>query len=452
MIQSGENFPASAPLVTEMLVIPVAGHDSMLLNLSGAHGPFFTRNIVILKDNSGRTGVGEVPGGEKIRQTLEDSNAFVVGQPVSAYNSVLNAVRRKFADRDAGGRGLQTYDLRTTIHAVTAIESALLDLLGQFLGVPVAALLGEGQQRDSVETLGYLFYIGDRKKTNLPYLSAPGAKDDWLRLRHEEALTVESIVRLAEAAHARYGFNDFKLKGGVLRGAEEMEAVTALAKRFPKARITLDPNGAWSLAEAISLCRNQRKVLAYAEDPCGAENELSGRQVMAEFRRATGLPTATNMVATDWAQLADALKLGAVDIPLADPHFWTMQGSVRVAQLCRDWGGLTWGSHSNNHFDISLAMFTHVAAAAPGRITAIDTHWIWQDGQRLTKEPLRIVNGRINVPAAPGLGVEVDMAEIEKAHELYRKMSLSGRDDAAAMQFLIPGWKFDPKRPCLARP
>jgi glucarate dehydratase len=452
MIQSGENFPASAPLVTEMLVIPVAGHDSMLLNLSGAHGPFFTRNIVILKDNSGRTGVGEGPGGEKIRQTLEDSNAFVVGQPVSAYNSVLNAVRRKFADRDAGGRGLQTYDLRTTIHAVTAIESALLDLLGQFLGVPVAALLGEGQQRDSVEALGYLFYIGDRKKTNLPYLSAPGAKDDWLRLRHEEALTVESIVRLAEAAHARYGFNDFKLKGGVLRGAEEMEAVTALAKRFPKARITLDPNGAWSLAEAISLCRNQRKVLAYAEDPCGAENGLSGRQVMAEFRRATGLPTATNMVATDWAQLADALKLGAVDIPLADPHFWTMQGSVRVAQLCRDWGGLTWGSHSNNHFDISLAMFTHVAAAAPGRITAIDTHWIWQDGQRLTKEPLRIVNGRINVPAAPGLGVEVDMAEIEKAHELYRKMSLSGRDDAAAMQFLIPGWKFDPKRPCLARP
>jgi glucarate dehydratase len=452
MIQSGENFPASAPLVTEMLVIPVAGHDSMLLNLSGAHGPFFTRNIVILKDNSGRTGVGEGPGGEKIRQTLEDSNAFVVGQPVSAYNSVLNAVRRKFADRDAGGRGLQTYDLRTTIHAVTAIESALLDLLGQFLGVPVAALLGEGQQRDSVETLGYLFYIGDRKKTNLPYLTAPDAKDDWRRLRHEEALTVESIVRLAEAAHARYGFNDFKLKGGVLRGAEEMEAVTALAKRFPKARITLDPNGAWSLAEAISLCRNQRKVLAYAEDPCGAENGLSGRQVMAEFRRATGLPTATNMVATDWAQLADALKLGAVDIPLADPHFWTMQGSVRVAQLCRDWGGLTWGSHSNNHFDISLAMFTHVAAAAPGRITAIDTHWIWQDGQRLTKEPLRIVNGRINVPAAPGLGVEVDMAEIEKAHELYRKMSLSGRDDAAAMQFLIPGWKFDPKRPCLARP
>jgi glucarate dehydratase len=442
---------SGAPRVTEMKVVPVAGHDSMLLNLSGAHAPFFTRNVVILKDNAGHTGLGEVPGGEKIRQTLVDSQPLVVGQPLSAYNSVLNAVRRNFADRDAGGRGVQTYDLRTTIHAVTAIESALLDLLGQFLSVPVAALLGEGQQRETVEALGYLFYVGDRTKTNLPYLSAPGAKDDWLRLRHEEALTAGSIVRLAEAAHARYGFNDFKLKGGVLSGAEEMAAVTALAKRFPKARITLDPNGAWSLAEAVSLCRNQRQVLAYAEDPCGAENGLSGREVMAEFRRATGLPTATNMVATDWAQLAEALKLKAIDIPLADPHFWTMQGSVRVAQLCRDWGGLTWGSHSNNHFDISLAMFTHVAAAAPGKITAIDTHWIWQDGQRLTKEPLKIVNGAIAVPAAPGLGIEADMAEIEKAHELYQRNGLGARDDAAAMQFLIPGWKFEPKRPCLVR-
>lgn len=441
----------SAPVVTEMLVIPVAGHDSMLLNLSGAHGPFFTRNIVILKDNAGHTGLGEVPGGERIRLTLEDAQPLVIGQPISAYNAVLNNVRQRFADRDAGGRGIQTFDQRITIHAVTAIESALLDLFGQFLEMPVAALLGEGQQRKSVEVLGYLFYIGDRQKTNLPYTSATDAEDDWLRLRHEPALTTEAIVRLAEAAHARYGFNDFKLKGGVFSGAQEMEAVGALAKRFPKARITLDPNGAWSLAEAISLCRDQHQVLAYAEDPCGAENGLSGREVMAEFRRATGLPTATNMVATDWPQLADALRLKAIDIPLADPHFWTMQGSVRVAQLCRDWGNLTWGSHSNNHFDISLAMFTHVAAAAPGKITAIDTHWIWQDGQRLTTDPLKITGGCIAVPDAPGLGAHADMEQLEKAHALYRKVGLSARDDAAAMQFLISNWKFDPKHPCLVR-
>jgi glucarate dehydratase len=441
---------SGTPLVTEMHVVPVAGHDSMLLNLSGAHSPFFTRNLIILKDNAGRTGAGEVPGGERIRQTLADAKSLVLGKSIGDYNDILHAVRHKFANRDIGGRGLQTFDLRIMIHAVTALEAALLDLLGQFLEVPVAKLLGEGQQRATVKMLGYLFYVGDRTKTDLPYLSAPNAQDAWLRLRHEEALTAAGIVRLAEAAHTRYGFHDFKLKGGVLRGTEEIEAVTALAGRFPKARITLDPNGAWSLDEAIRLCRNRRDVLAYAEDPCGAEHGYSGREVLAEFRRATGLPTATNMIATDWREMGHAIQLHSVDIPLADPHFWTLQGSVRVAQMCRDWGR-TWGSHSNNHFDISLAMFTQVAAAAPGEITAVDTHWIWQDGQRLTKEPFRIVGGEVAVPDKPGLGIEIDMAQIEKAHQLYKTMGLDARDDARAMQFLIPGWKFDPKRPCLVR-
>ncbi len=433
-----------------MLVIPVASHDSMLLNLSGAHGPYFTRNILILKDSAGRTGVGEVPGGEAIRSTLDEARALVVGKGLGSYNNILNAVRKAFVDLDAGGRGLQTFDLRIMVHAVTALEAALLDLLGQFLDVPVAALLGEGQQRDAVEILGYLFYIGDRRKTDLPYLAEENAEDDWLRLRHEEAMTPASVVRLAEAAHARYGFNDFKLKGGVFAGEEEIEAVTALARRFPQARITIDPNGAWSLEEAIRLCKNMHDVLAYAEDPCGAERGYSGREIMAEFRRATRLPTATNMIATDWRQMGHAIQLQSVDIPLADPHFWTMQGSVRVAQMCHEWG-LTWGSHSNNHLDISLAMFTHVAAAAPGNITAIDTHWIWQDGQHLTKNPLKIVDGKILVPKRPGLGIEVDMAAIEKGHALYKSKGLGSRDDATAMQYLIPGWTFDNKRPCLVR-
>lgn len=441
----------STPVITHMQVIPVAGHDSMLLNLSGAHAPYFTRNIVILKDNSGHTGVGEIPGGEKIRQTLEDASVLVIGKTLGEYKNVMNAVRNQFADRDAAGRGLQTFDLRTTIHVVTGIEAAMLDLLGQFLNVPVAALLGDGQQRDAVEMLGYLFYVGDRTKTDLPYQSQPDEKCDWYRLRHEEALTPEAIVRLAESAYEKYGFNDFKLKGGVLAGSEEAEAVTALSKRFPQARITLDPNGAWSLEEAIRLGKQLRGVLAYAEDPCGAEQGFSGREVMAEFRRATGLPTATNMIATDWRQMGHTISLQSVDIPLADPHFWTMQGSVRVAQMCHEWG-LTWGSHSNNHFDISLAMFTHVGAAAPGKIAALDTHWIWQEGnQRITKEPLKIVGGMVEVPKKPGLGIELDMDQVMKAHELYKNMGLGARDDAVGMQYLIPGWTFDNKRPCLVR-
>ncbi len=444
---------ARTPVVTEMQVVPVAGHDSMLLNLSGAHAPFFTRNLVILRDSAGHAGVAEVPGGERIRETLEGAAPLVRGEPIGTHAQIVARVRDRFGALDAGGRGIQTFDLRVAIHAITAIETALLDLVGQMLEVPLASLLGDGQQRSRVEALGYLFFVGDRRKTDLPYEAPPDASrrgDEWMSIRRDEALTAEAIVRLADAAAARYGFQHFKLKGGVLAGAEEMEVLAALKTHFPAARLSIDPNGAWSLDEAIALCRNQHDLLAYAEDPCGAEAGYSGREVMAEFRRATGLRTATNMIATDWRQLGHALQLQAVDIPLADPHFWTLQGSVRVSQVCRAWG-LTWGSHSNNHFDVSLAMYTHVAAAAAGPITAIDTHWIWQDGEYLTKEPLQIVSGHLTVPTRPGLGVELDMPRVEAAHRLYQQIGVAARDDAAAMQYLMSGWCFDPKRPCMVR-
>jgi len=460
-------MPDSTPAVAEMQVIPVAGHDSMLLNLAGAHGPFFTRIIVIMKDTAGHTGIAEVPGSEAIRQTLKRIRPLVSGSLLGDYNATLNRVRRAL-----GGGGPAAH--QSTVHQVTSeaeaailrqpheinlridnvvtgVEAALLDLLGQFLGVPVAALLGNGQQRDRVVMLAYLFYIADRTRTDLPYHSDPRARDGWLRLRNEPALTPEQVVREAEAAVDRYGFSDFKLKGGVMRGEEEMQAVTAIKQRFPEVRVTLDPNGGWSLAEAIAVCKGRGDVLAYAEDPCGPENGYSGREIMAEFRRATGIPTATNMVATDWRQMGHTILLQAVDIPLADPHFWTMQGSVRMAQMCDEWG-LTWGSHSNNHFDVSLAMFTHCAAAAPGDITAIDTHWIWQEGrERLTKEPLQIVGGAVEVPKRPGLGIEIDMEQVSKAHELYNKLPRGARDDGAAMQYLIPGWTYDPRKPSLVR-
>jgi glucarate dehydratase len=437
------------PTVTGMRVVPVAGQDSMLLNLSGAHAPYFTRTVVVLTASDGSVGVGEVPGGEAITRTLTEATDLVLGQPVGNWLAVLRTVRTRFAGRDAGGRGAQTFDLRVTVHVATALEAALLDLLGKHLGVPVCELLGDGRQRDRVRTLGYLFFVGDRGATDLPYRSGDHT-DDWTRLRDEPALTPAAVVALAVAAHQRYGFEDFKLKGGVLAGEREVEAVAALKDRFPDARITLDPNGGWPLADAVRHGRAMRDVVAYAEDPCGAEGGYSGRETMAEFKRATGLPTATNMIATDWRQLGHAVRAGAVDIPLADPHFWGMQASVRVAQLCDAWG-LTWGSHSNNHFDISLAMFTHVAAAAPGDVTAIDTHWIWQDGQRLTTAPFTITGGYVDVPTTPGLGVTVDEERLGAAHELYLSEGLGGRDDAIAMRYLVPGWTFDPKRPALVR-
>ena len=441
----------SSPIITDMQVIPVAGYDSMLLNIGGAHNACFTRNIVVLTDNAGHTGVGEAPGGETIYQTLVEAIPQVKGQQVARMNRLVQQVHKgnQSADFDTFGKGAWTFELR--VNAVAALEAALLDLLGQCLGVPVAELLGPGKQRDEVTVLGYLFYLGDRRKTDLPYLTGENASHDWYHLRHQEALDSAAVVRLAEAAQDKYGFKDFKLKGGVLPGEQEIETATALKKRFPDARITVDPNGAWLLDEAIGLCKGMQDVLTYAEDPCGAEQGYSGREVMAEFRRATGLPVATTMIATNWREMNHAVMLNAVDIPLADPHFWTLSGAVRVAQLCDEWG-LTWGCHSNNHFDISLAMFTHVGAAVPGKPTAIDTHWIWQEGdQRLTKNPLQIRNGKIAVPDAPGLGIELDWDQLRKANELYKSLPAGARNDATAMQYLIPGWTFDRKRPAFGR-
>lgn len=438
------------PTIVHMDVYPVAGRDSMLLNLSGAHAPYFTRNVVILTDSAGNLGAGEVPGGPKITQGLEDIKSLVVGQSLGRYKNVLLRVAEAFS-KEKDSRGNQTFDQRTGVHVVTAIEAAMLDLLGKHLAVPAAALLGEGQQRDAIKALGYLFYVGDRRKTNLPYSAEPASDCDWYRIRHEAAMTPDAVVTLARAAHQKYGFQDFKLKGGVFDGSEEMEAIRALKSAFPNARITLDPNGCWSLPEAIRLCANMHGILTYCEDPCGAEDGFSGREILAEFRRATGLPTATNMIATDWRQMQHSVALQSVDIPLADPHFWTMAGSVRVGQLCRDFG-LTWGAHSNNHFDISLAMVVHTAAAVPGDITAIDTHWIWQEGmERLTCEPFPIENGMIKVPDRPGLGIEVDMERILDANRLYQQHCLGARNDATGMQYYIPGWTFDPKRPAMMR-
>ena len=451
--------PTRTPVITEMQVIPVAGYDSMLLNLCGAHAPWFTRILVLLKDSSGHTGMGEVPGSAGILRALEKAVPLVVGTEVGRYNRTLNTMRTAIAGKDnhqvtnAGEQAVlkQPHEINLRLeNVVTAVEAALLDLLGQHLGVPVCELLGSGQQRTHVPMLAYLFYIGDHQRTDLPYLAGDG-QTGWYGLRHQQALTPEAIADLASASVERYGFRDFKLKGGVMRPDQEIAAVAAIKQRFPDARATLDPNGAWSLEQAIAACRGQGHILAYAEDPCGPENGYSGREIMAEFKRATGIKTATNMVATDWRQMAHSHLLGAVDIPLADPHFWTMQGSVRLAQLCHEWG-LTWGSHSNNHFDVSLAMFTHVAAAAPGNITAIDTHWIWQEGQeRLTAEPLQIVGGQVAVPDRPGLGITPDMERIHAAHELYKRVASGARDDAAAMRYLVPDWTYDPKQPSLHR-
>ncbi|MDY5160567.1 enolase C-terminal domain-like protein [Actinotignum urinale] len=440
----------SIPTIVRGKVYPVAGYDSMLLNLAGAHGPYYTRDVIILEDSTGAIGIGEVPASPAIEKAIEDGIQQIIGQPISKYRTLVRKLGQYLADRDRKDI-FWTYEL-TTIHALATIETALLDLYGKFLDLPVSELLGEGQQRTSVPVLGYLFFVGDSEKIDAPYLREDNSDDEWYRLRRQPAFTPDSIIQHAHALQKKYGFKDFKLKGGVLPGEREVDTVLALKKEFPDARITIDPNGAWSLEESVRLLGDLQGILTYAEDPCGAEGRFSGRETLAEFRRLTGISTATNMVSTTWREMASTIFLQAVSIPLADPHFWTMSGAVRVAQLCHDLG-LTWGCHSNNHFDISLAMAVHCGAAAPGPINALDTHWIWQEGKdQLTKEPFQIRDGHVVIPNKPGLGVDIDMDRLMEAHELYLANDLGARDDSVGMQSIIPGWKFDPHSPSLVRP
>lgn len=446
-----------SPKVVKMDVYPVAGYDSMLLTLSGCHAPYFTRNIVVLEDETGNKGIGEIHGGEAITEMLESYKPIVVGAEIADYRQVITNIRQNGqkakGDSGEGLQGLNISNLKFVVQAEAAVECAMLDLLGKYVNKPMASLLGDGGiQRREVPFLGYLFYIADTKKTDLPYLVESDCKDKWEEVRRKETLTPEGVVEQAKALYERYGFKDFKLKGGVLKGEEEMKAVEALHAAFPEARVNIDPNGAWTLEEAIRLCKDKNNVVAYMEDPCGPEAGFSSREIMAEFKNATGLKVATNMIATNWRQFYHAAALKSVDIILADPHFWTLNGSVRMAYILKDWG-LTWGSHSNNHFDITLATFAQVAAAAPGNITPVDTHYIWQDGQGITKESPVIKDGVIKITDKPGLGVEIDMEKLLKAHELYKTMpaKFRDRDDALAMQYLIKDWKYDSKKPCMVR-
>ena len=427
----------------------------MLLNLSGAHGPFFTRNIVILKDSAGHTGVGEVPGGETIRQTLEDARPLVVGQSIGAYNAMLNAVRRQFADRDAGGRGLQTFDLRTTIHAVTAIEAALLDLLGQYLGVPVAALLGEGQQRDAVRNARLsLLRRRPQARPICPIARTPTPTDDWLRLRHEEALTPEAVVRLAEAAHARYGFNDFKLKGGVLSGRRgDGSDHRAGTSAFPKARITLDPNGAWSLDEAIApVPRHAATCSPTPKTRAAPRRAFPGREVMAEFRRATGLPTATNMIATDWRADGPRDPAAVGRYPARRPAFLDHAGlgarRADVPRLGPDLGLAL--EQSLRHF----AGHVHARRRRRARQDHRDRHALDLAGRPAPDQGAasRSSTAMVDVPQTPGPRRRDRHGRRSRTRtQLYKSRGSARATTPSAMQFLIPGWKFDNKRPWLVR-
>ncbi|MFF9812237.1 glucarate dehydratase family protein [Streptomyces sp. NPDC014006] len=417
--------------IADVRLTPILVADPPLLNTQGVHQPYTPRLIVEVVTADGITGVGETYGDTKYLELARPFAERLVGRQVSDLNGLFTVADELAVDAsrvsgqvDVGGlRGVQTAD-KLRLSVLSGFEVACLDALGKALGLPVHALLG-GKVRDAVEYSAYLFYKWAEHPEGLP-----AEKDDW-----GAALDPAGIVAQARLFTERYGFTSYKLKGGVFPPEQEVAAIRALAGAFPGRPLRLDPNGAWSVETSLKVARELADVLEYLEDPA------LGTPAMAEVARHTDVPLATNMCVTTFAEIKEAFTRDAVQVVLADHHYWGgLRNTQQLAALCRTFGvGVS--MHSNTHLGISLAAMTHVAATVPNLHHACDSHYPWQSEDVLT-ERLTFEGGRVAVSDAPGLGVELDPGKLAFLHRRWLDDDgrLRDRDDAAAMRTVDPGW------------
>jgi glucarate dehydratase len=428
-----DDFLLSVPAATRLpehavrsiRITPVAFQDPPLLNTVGVHEPLALRAIVQMTTESGVTGLGETYGDAAHLHRLHAAAEALLGCDVFAANQLRARVERSLAaDRTTGGHGMSGMVTGTSTgdRVLSAFDVAAVDIRGRVLGVPASEILG-GRVRDAVPFSGYLFY---------KWAGHPGAAaDEW-----GEALTPDGIVAQAQRIVADYGFTALKLKGGVLPPDDEIAAVLALREAFPGHPLRIDPNGAWSVETSLHVADALSDVLEYLEDP------TPGLERMAEVRRRTSLPLATNMCVVAFAHIADAVRLGAIDIVLSDHHFWGgLERSRLLAGMAETFG---WGlsMHSNSHLGISLAAMTHLASATPVLDYACDTHWPWkrEDEDVIAPGALRFTGGSLAVPTAPGLGVELDPDALERLHRQYLDGGIRERDDTGYMQRIDPSY------------
>ncbi|GAB2994610.1 glucarate dehydratase family protein [Amycolatopsis acidiphila] len=415
--------------IAEVRVTPILISDPPLLNLQGVHQPYTPRTILEVITESGAVGLGETYGDTDYLNLAEAVAPQLVGRPLVVNNLYATVVQRlddvgaERVDNTVQAEGLRGSRTLSKIASsvASAFEVAVYDALGHELDVPVHALLG-GKVRDEVEYSAYLFY----RWAEHPEPDEP--KDTW-----GAALDPEGVVAQAKRMADDYGFSSFKLKGGVFEPAQEVAAVRALAEAFPGQPLRLDPNGAWSVSTSLEVAAALEGVAEYLEDP------TTGTANMAEVARKTSLPLATNMCVTAFDEVPEAFSTNAVQVVLSDHHYWGgLRATQDLAAVCRTFG-VDLSMHSNTHLGISLAAMTQVAATIPGLRYACDTHRPWQTEDVIT-EPHTFAGGKLAVPDAPGLGVELDRESLEKLHKRWQDNDVRRRDDAAAMRRVHPDW------------
>jgi glucarate dehydratase len=386
--------------ITEMHVIPVAFPDPPLRNSTGVHEPYAIRTLVKLVTDDGFTGWGEAYGGARAIQQLEATRTVVVGADPFA----LELLRLRVPEP-------RTY---------APLEVACLDVMGQALRQPVYNLLG-GKVRDRVEFAAYLFYHLD--------CSAYG-----------ECMAPEAMVEQAKRLVAEHGFRALKLKGGVLPPDEEIETIRLIREEFgPQFRLRHDPNAIWSVETSIRVTNALEGMLEYMEDPTW------GMEAMAEVNRHVNVPLSTNMCLTAFSHFPEGIRIHAVDVVLADHHYWGgLVATKEMARICETWG-LGVSMHSNSHLGISLAAMLHAAAATPHLTYACDTHYVWLDEDILEGGKRPFTDGFMPIPDGVGLGIRVDEDAVGRMAEDYRRCGISARNDAEYMKKFVPDWQ--PLRP-----
>ncbi len=422
--------------VADANITPIAVADPPLLNAAGLHAPYALRIVLELVSDDGLSGWGEIPGSKATRAALEHAAAEVIGKDPWQLNDIF-ATLDVLAQED--DRGESPWDRRTWVHVRSAIEVACYDLMGKSCGRPVVDLLG-GAVRERVPFAAYLFYKHKGAGGEFGFAIDPSAKG-WAAARQEAALDANGIVAQARAMVSHYGFESIKLKGGAFEPQIEIDSILALREAFgPDMPLRLDPNAIWKVDTAIAMGKQLEGVLEYYEDP------VRGQANMGRVAKAVDIPLATNMCTTSFDDLPGSVAHMSEAIILSDHHYWGgFRASLDLARFCAIFGrGMS--MHSNSHLGISLAAMAHLAAAVPNLTYDCDTHFPWQDGHDLLTEPLHFEDGAVAVPQAPGLGIEIDRAQLDKLHQQYLACGLTERNDEIEMQKVKPGWSFQATR------
>jgi glucarate dehydratase len=408
-------------------VTPIAIKDPPLLNAAGVHEPFGLRSIIEVEGANGLVGLGETYGDAPVLALLTQVRDSLVGLSAFDVNGLLARVKAAVPQVSSGHVEMElapgSLGSNLVNSAFSAFEVAFLDLQARTIGIPLVELLG-GAVRSKVPYSAYLFYKWDAS-VDAEYASDP----------YGEAVNPQQIVAQAQRMITQYGFESIKLKAGVLDPLQEADAILALKAAFPNHQLRIDPNSNWSMATSLQVAKKLDGCLEYYEDPTPT---LEG---MAALHRQTGLPLATNMVITNWAELKRSIELDAVQILLSDHHFWGgLRATQALAKTCEAFG-LGLSMHSNSHLGISLMAMTHLAASVQHLSYACDTHYPWQQDEVLVGGKVPITGGCVHLTDKPGLGVELDHEKLAELHQAFLQCRIRTRNDVAQMQRFRPDWR-----------